>query len=56
MAAHNKRVSLTEVLDTFFAHEDSESDNILLESEGESIEDNSIQDSEWEYCSSSGSK
>ena len=52
MAAHNKRLSLTEVLDTFFADEDSESDNILLES----IEDNSIQDSEWEYCSSSGGK
>ena len=56
MAAHKKQLSLTEVLDTFFADEDSESDNILLESEGESIEDNSIQDSEWEYCSNSGGK
>ena len=50
MAAHNKELSLTEVIDTFFADEDSESDNILLKSENESLEDNSAQDSEWKYC------
>ena len=56
MAEHSKRLSLVEVVDTFFADEDSESDNILLGSENESLEDNSAQDSEWEYCSSSDGK
>ena len=56
MAEHSKRLSLVEVVDTFFADEDSESDNILLGSENESFQDSSAQDSEWEYCSSSDGK
>ena len=48
MAANRKRLNLDEVIDTFLADEDSEADNILLQNEEESLDN---QDSEWEYGS-----
>jgi hypothetical protein len=49
-----RRFDRDEVLESFFADEDSDSGNKLLEDNDEDCPDVSDSDSEWEYHSSEG--